>query len=286
MSDAMTAALKTALEAMGLQDSKSILETIESRQTRHFNDSIAEHVRPAAESIEKVHCPSEMGNFDSSCGDCMIDALMTHDNESPTQPVSVPPSFQNAHSILSLQSLCNTGLSEISCDANASNSSDMINNNLGSSGGANGFESPVQTKGADEGLGGKCQPPSEDDGNGILEDIIDRLSDNTGNLQIGSDGKVRYYGPTSHFNLLRMPTPDNLTVHRDVRRDGKDHLHRLDLDKDVPQDLEDHLLDLYFSWNSPPVDIVDRETFEIGRYRWQYGMETTPGYSEALQNAM
>lgn len=128
--------------------------------------------------------------------------------------------------------------------------------------------------------------PNADDGNDEMEDIVHRLSNRLGSLQIGSDGNVRYYGPTSHFNLLRMPTPDNLTVHRTVRKDGQDILNRLSLGKDVPRELEEHLINLYFTWQNPSFDVVDRGMYQMAKQQWQDHMEETPYYSEALTNAM
>ncbi|KAJ5679445.1 fungal-specific transcription factor domain-containing protein [Penicillium macrosclerotiorum] len=119
-----------------------------------------------------------------------------------------------------------------------------------------------------------------------MEDIVHRLSDRMGSLQIGSDGQVRYYGPTSHFNLLRMPTPDNLTVHRTIRKDGEDYLYRLGLGKSVPEELEEHLLNLYFTWHNPLFDVVDRGMYNVAKQKWHDHMEETPYYSEALTNAM
>ncbi|KAJ5654521.1 fungal-specific transcription factor domain-containing protein [Penicillium lividum] len=119
----------------------------------------------------------------------------------------------------------------------------------------------------------------ENDG---TENLINRLSDRMGSLQIGSDGQFRYYGPTSHFNLLRMPTPDNLTIHRTIRKDGQDHLNR----KEVPKSMEEHLLNQYFTWHSPSVDVVDRNMYETAKQQWQKHMEETSFYSEALTNAI
>lgn len=119
-----------------------------------------------------------------------------------------------------------------------------------------------------------------------MEDIVHRLSDRMGSLQIGSDGQVRYYGPTSHFNLLRMPTPDKLTIHRNVRKDGQDYLYHMGISKSVPPDLEAHLINLYFTWHNPLFDVVDRKMYEEAKRRWQDDMEETPYYSEALTNAM
>ncbi|KAJ5636681.1 uncharacterized protein N7484_009994 [Penicillium longicatenatum] len=129
-------------------------------------------------------------------------------------------------------------------------------------------------------------PNSEISGNDGTEDIVDRLSDRMGSLQIGSDGQVRYYGPTSHFNLLRMPTPDNLTIHRTIRKDGQDHLNRMGLDKEVPRSMEEHLINLYFTWHSPSVDVVNRDMYEMAKRQWQEQKEETSSYSEALTNAM
>lgn len=119
-----------------------------------------------------------------------------------------------------------------------------------------------------------------------MEDIVHRLSDRMGSLQIGSDGQVRYYGPTSHFNLLRMPTPDKLTIHHNIRKDGQDYLCRMGIGKSVPPDLEAHLINLYFAWHNPLFDVVDRKMYEEAKRRWQEDMEETPYYSEALTNTM
>jgi hypothetical protein len=128
--------------------------------------------------------------------------------------------------------------------------------------------------------------PNANDGSDEMEDIVHRLSNRLGSLQIGSDGNVRYYGPTSHFNLLRMPTPDNLTVHRTIRKDGQDILDRMSLGKDVPRELEEHLINLYFTWQNPSFDVVDRGMYQMAKQQWQDHMEETAYYSEALTNAM
>lgn len=122
--------------------------------------------------------------------------------------------------------------------------------------------------------------------NNNLEELVRQLSDRMGSLQAGSDGKLRYYGPTSNFNLLHMPTPDNLTVHRTIRRDGQNTLRLLGLDRIVPRSLEDHLTSLYFAWENPASYIVDRKMYETGRVKWRDHLEETPYYSEALTNAM
>ncbi|POR36832.1 Uncharacterized protein TPAR_02968 [Tolypocladium paradoxum] len=118
------------------------------------------------------------------------------------------------------------------------------------------------------------------------ESLLDQLSNRIGSLQIGPGGQVRYYGPTSNFNLVDMPAPDNLTVHRTVRNDGQEYLDRLGIGKEVPHELEEHLTDLYFAWQDPTFHAVDRAMFESARISWRQNKEDTPYYSEALQNSI
>lgn len=116
--------------------------------------------------------------------------------------------------------------------------------------------------------------------------LLDELSNRIGSLQIGPGGQVRYFGATSNFNLVDMPAPDNLTVHRTVRNDGQRHLECLGMGKDVPSSLEDHLTSLYFAWQDPTFHAVNRTMFESAKVTWREKQEDTPYYSEALQNAM
>ncbi|KAH8659465.1 fungal-specific transcription factor domain-containing protein, partial [Ilyonectria robusta] len=118
------------------------------------------------------------------------------------------------------------------------------------------------------------------------EALVDQLSDRIGSLQIGPGGQVRYYGPTSNFNLVEMPAPDNLTVHRTVRNDGQEYLDFLGLGKAVPPELEAHLTNLYFTWQDPAFHVVNREMFEAAKATWTDNQEDTPYYSEALLNAI
>lgn len=132
-----------------------------------------------------------------------------------------------------------------------------------------------------------CPPdPDEPSDTESTEALVDQLSERIGSLQIGPDGAVRYYGPTSNFNLVEMPAPDNLTVHRTIRNDGQEYLDRLGMGKQVPPALEEHLVNLYFTWQDPAFHVVDRPMFEAAKVSWRENDEDTPFYSEALQNAM
>ncbi|KGO47086.1 Transcription factor, fungi [Penicillium expansum] len=113
-----------------------------------------------------------------------------------------------------------------------------------------------------------------------IEDLIDELSDRMGTLRFGPGGKARFYGPTSTFNLADAPVSINSQTHRAVN-----YLDDADYDRQVPLSLEEHLLNLYFTWQDPSFHVVDREMFEKGKIAWD-GKEETPFYSEALCYAM
>ncbi|KAI0974639.1 fungal-specific transcription factor domain-containing protein [Xylaria arbuscula] len=117
------------------------------------------------------------------------------------------------------------------------------------------------------------------------KEIIGMLSDRMGSLRIEPSGQVRFYGPTSNFNLVDMPAPDNLTVHRTVRSDGQDCLDRLGIGVAVPPDIEEHLANLYFAWQDPAIHVVTRSVYEEAKDKWHDG-EDTPYYSLGLMNAI
>lgn len=118
------------------------------------------------------------------------------------------------------------------------------------------------------------------------EALFDQLSERIGSLHIETGGRIRYYGPTSTFSLVNMPSPpETLTAHQTMTADGQDILNRFDLDKPVPTALEEHLTKLYFTWQDPSLHIVDQQMFELARARWR-NREHSPFYGESLRNAM
>ncbi|RFU33219.1 hypothetical protein B7463_g3128, partial [Scytalidium lignicola] len=134
----------------------------------------------------------------------------------------------------------------------------------------------------------RSPPPSTDDidDSDSVEELVDQLADRMGTLHIGADGQIRYYGPTSNFTLMDMPSTDPMHIHRSIRNDGQEYLDRLGVGASVPPDLEDHLINLYFTWQDPPFHIVDREMYESGKRKWYEEAQDTPYYSEALRNAI
>ncbi|KAJ5964198.1 transcriptional regulator family: Fungal Specific TF [Penicillium vulpinum] len=113
-----------------------------------------------------------------------------------------------------------------------------------------------------------------------IEDLIDEISDRMGTLRFDPGGRARFYGPTSTFNLADAPVSISTQTYRTV-----DYHIDADCDRQVPLSLEEHLLNLYFTWQDPSFHVVDREMFEKGKTGWD-GKEETPFYSEALCYAM
>ncbi|KAL4974985.1 fungal-specific transcription factor domain-containing protein [Aspergillus desertorum] len=120
------------------------------------------------------------------------------------------------------------------------------------------------------------------------KDVIEQISHRIGTLKLAGDGHLRFFGATSNLNLVDVSAtqqsqrPDARTV----RHDGQDILNHLRVGQSVDQALEDHLLELYFTWQNCSTYVVDREMYYTARHRWREELDDTPFYSEVLTNAM
>ncbi|EPS33960.1 hypothetical protein POX_a01052 [Penicillium oxalicum] len=127
-----------------------------------------------------------------------------------------------------------------------------------------------------------------DEENEAENDVIEQLSHRIGTLKLAGDGHLRFYGATSNLNLVDVSAtqqrqrPDARTV----RHDGQDILNHLRVGQPVDQALEDHLIELFFTWHNPSIYVVDKEMYMTARHRWRNEYEDTPFYSEVLTNAM
>jgi hypothetical protein len=119
-----------------------------------------------------------------------------------------------------------------------------------------------------------------------VEGFINHLSDRMGRLQVGPQGQIQYYGPTSLYNLLEVPIPSKASDHRRSWMDGQDLFDFLGIGQEVPVLFEEHLVNLYFTWHNPSLYVVDREVYERAKHRWHTADEESPYYSGALNNAM
>ncbi|KAF7594194.1 hypothetical protein BBP40_009897 [Aspergillus hancockii] len=120
------------------------------------------------------------------------------------------------------------------------------------------------------------------------KDVIEQISHRIGTLKIAGDGHLRFYGATSNLNLVDVSAtqqrqrPDARTV----RHDGQDILNHLRVGQPVDQALEDHLVELYFTWQNTSAYVVDKDMYMIARLKWRNEFDDTPFYSEVLTNAM
>ncbi|KAH6884457.1 fungal-specific transcription factor domain-containing protein [Thelonectria olida] len=119
-----------------------------------------------------------------------------------------------------------------------------------------------------------------------IDCLAEQLAARVGSFDIGKSGQIRYHGPTSNFNLVRMPEPDKLTIHRTVREHGQECLSALGLGQAVPFDLVQHLTNLFFTWQNPTLCIINRPMFEKARIDWFSNARETPVFSDALLNSI
>lgn len=91
-----------------------------------------------------------------------------------------------------------------------------------------------------------------------MRDISDRL----GALNIGEDGQIHYFGSRSNFSLLKTsPAASSTVSSRELEKQAAHTLDRLGLRVEVSDELRDHLLDLFWSWQNTWQYIVVKEPF-------------------------
>lgn len=96
--------------------------------------------------------------------------------------------------------------------------------------------------------------------------IVPHLAARFGSLRIGHDGRLRYFGTASNNHFLTNPSHGEPDFEwQDLERESMEALENAGLDREVPLDLQEHLLGLFFQWHNPGHDIVDRTMFETAR---------------------
>ncbi|KIW11440.1 hypothetical protein PV08_10740 [Exophiala spinifera] len=117
--------------------------------------------------------------------------------------------------------------------------------------------------------------------------LADQLSGRMGSLQIAEDGQLRFYGATSNLHILHNgPLSLSRSRFRSLSQEGSNLLHGAGVGHLVDQDLEDHLLRLYFCWEDPTIHVVEESIFWRERRRCLSGHHFSSYYSEVLSNAM
>jgi hypothetical protein len=106
-------------------------------------------------------------------------------------------------------------------------------------------------------------------------DPVDDLTDLYGRLGVAEDGHLRYFGAPSYFNLLRRSQATKLTqqpLDLASRRDSSRNL----IDTGLPEELQTHLLDLYWQWQNPWQYLVHKGAFREALKKGQYDEYVTP----------
>lgn len=119
-----------------------------------------------------------------------------------------------------------------------------------------------------------------------LADVTRRLSSRLGRLQITEDHQARYFGATSSLHILHNG-PDALSqpVIRTIKEHGSSAIVQAGLEWPGDERYEDHLIDLFFAWHNPLMNVVDPAAFFCAKKLHQQGQETLL-YSPFLVNAM
>lgn len=87
-------------------------------------------------------------------------------------------------------------------------------------------------------------------------ECIDEIANTFGRLKVDNDGQIRFFAGQSNFNLL----PNKLLYNSCGVGPALTTTHLL-YEAQIPLELQDHLLDLYFRWQNPWLYIIEKESF-------------------------
>lgn len=127
-------------------------------------------------------------------------------------------------------------------------------------------------------LSDDIQGTTDDDSD---NEIIEQLSVRLGDLYLADDGTFRYLGATSNMTLAQHWSFWEAIVRQRPQKQVDNIVSAPELD----ESLNIHLENLYFCWQEPFLNIVDREVFNQSKKQTQTGMKNS-FYSEALKFAM
>lgn len=131
--------------------------------------------------------------------------------------------------------------------------------------------------------GGQTNNGSSDDED---SDLAHQVSTRFGALRIASDGQLRYYGAATNFHLLEGSRHDEVVDIFTTKQEVMDRLEQAGLNQEIPSDIEEHLIGLYFAWHNPHHLTVDQETFFAARANKSRSVIEAGYVSDVLINAM
>lgn len=128
--------------------------------------------------------------------------------------------------------------------------------------------------------------PSEDLETDSEDEVTNQFACRLGRVQLTHDSQLRYFGSTSHLNLLDVSIDVGHSTPPLIQKDAQEILENLDLNLEVEEGFEKHLLDLYFAWQDPCVHVIHSEAFWKAKFQNRYEGITSPYYSQALSDTM
>ena len=121
----------------------------------------------------------------------------------------------------------------------------------------------------------------------VDQELVAQIAARFGSLHIAPDGQLRYFGTPTNAHLFTSSKPSGpYTNPRSMRVDGARLLRNAELDQTVDQDIERHLIELYFTWHNSCHPVVDKSLYWTVRQQGSEGNENSGFYSEVLTNAM
>ncbi|PSK37268.1 hypothetical protein B9Z65_2010 [Elsinoe australis] len=120
------------------------------------------------------------------------------------------------------------------------------------------------------------------DWGGSNESLIDELSHCVSSLKIGPTGRTKLCGPSSVFTVDSVSIQDLSPQHKSAFCPISQPESSLRL----PNELEEHLVDLYLTWENPSSDVIDPEMYHSARAKQRERAEDTAYFSEALRDAI
>lgn len=140
------------------------------------------------------------------------------------------------------------------------------------------------TPDSSSGSGTDMHPSTDDEGS---DDVINEISGRMGSLQVSNDGELRYFGATSNLILRDDIAHFDPWAQSGVAPNrGQSSLESAGVGKTVNASLEDHLINLYFTWQDPTFHVVDRDMYRQAREKHRVNPGHSSYLSETLTNAM
>lgn len=131
---------------------------------------------------------------------------------------------------------------------------------------------------------GQVESSFEDE---VDQDLIAQISARFGSLHMAADGQLRYFGTPTNAHLFNSSKNSGpYASQRSMRVDGARLLRNADLDRVIDQSVEQHLIELYFTWHNSCHPVIDKSMYWTAREQANEGAANKGFFSDVLTNAM